>query len=150
MRNSKRSFWISCFLIFSLFLGGCNFSRSSASENTRFKKFTKDLFCQEVSSNTINLHYTLQNPSTYELENVPVTYGQLSTDDTAARAAVENYQSVLASFQRNRLSSENQLTYDVLDFYLNVSALGAKYLLYQEPLSPVSGTQSQLPVVLSE
>lgn len=150
MHTSKRSFWISYFLIFALLLSGCNVSQSSASENTRFKKFTKDLFCQEVSSNTINLHYTLQNPSTYELENVPVTYGQLSTDDTAAQAAVENYQSVLTSFQRNRLSSENQLTYDVLDFYLNVSALGAKYLLYQEPLSPVSGTQSQLPVVLSE
>lgn len=150
MRTSKRSFWISCFLIFALLLSGCNVFQSSASENTRFSRFTNDLFCQEVSSNTINLHYTLQNPSTYGLENVPVTYGQLSTDDTAARASVENYQSVLHSFQRKKLSSDNQLTYDVLDFYLDVSALGAKYLLYQEPLSPVSGTQSQLPVVLSE
>lgn len=150
MRISKRSFWISCFLVFPLLLSGCNFSQSSASENTRFLKFTNDLFCQEVSSNTINLHYTLQNPSTYNLENVPVTYGQLSTDDTAARATVENYQSLLHSFHRAKLSSDNQLTYDVLDFYLDVSALGAKYLLYQEPLSPVSGTQSQLPVVLSE
>lgn len=150
MRTSKRSFWISCFLIFALLLSGCNVSKSSASENTRFTQFTNDLFCQEVSSSTINLHYTLQNPSTYDLENVPVTYGHLSTDDTTTRASVENYQSVLHSFQRKKLSSDNQLTYDVLDFYLDVSALGAKYLLYQEPLSPVSGTQSQLPVVLSE
>lgn len=150
MRTSKRSFLISCLLLSLLLLYGCNVSKSSASENTRFEKFTNELFCQEVSSNTINLHYTLQDPSTYHLENVPITYGQLSTDITAARASVENYQSVLCSFQREKLSSDNQLTYDVLDFYLDVSALGAKYLLYQEPLSPVSGTQSQLPVVLSE
>ena len=42
------------------------------------------------------------------------------------------------------------MTYDVLDYYLNMAEKNTDYLLYNEPLGLVSGIQTQLPVLLSE
>lgn len=108
------------------------------------------MFRQEVSANTINLHYTLQNPSEYGIFDAPVTYGSFAGDTLSALAALENCQAVLWRFPYDSLSKENQLTYDVLNDYLNTSKEGARYLLYEDPLSPVTGIQGQLPVLLAE
>ncbi len=125
----------------------CHFNRN---ENLDFEKYTHDLFCQEVSGNTISLHYTLKNPSSYGITDAPVSLGSYCTDTASACATLENAIVVLQSYDRNKLSEENRLTYDILnDYYANALAL-APYVLYEEPLSPLTGTQSQLPVVLSE
>ena len=148
MKASIKKLLVSFILIYGLFLSGCK--SSSESENTAFTDFTHQLFCQEVTSSTINLHYTLENPSYYGLENVPISYGNLSTDITQTSASIENYHSALHSFDFEQLSSENQLTYKILDFYLETSASGTRFLLYQEPLSPTIGIHAQLPILLSE
>lgn len=48
------------------------------------------------------------------------------------------------------LTEENRLTYDVLEYCVEMTQNGAEYLLYEEPLGLISGAQTQLPVVLSE
>ena len=48
------------------------------------------------------------------------------------------------------LSKEQQITYEILDFSLTASLKNSSYLLYEEPLAPLTGTQAQLPVLLSE
>lgn len=115
-----------------------------------FCAFTEDLFCREIASDSISLHYTLKNPENYGIEEVQATLGNISTDPTEVCAALENVRSSLKHFQREELSVENQLTYDVLEYYLDQSEESAQYLLYEEPLGIVSGIQTQLPVVLSE
>ncbi len=122
----------------------------SRSENKKFKGYTAELFCQEVSSNTISLHYTLKDPASYGIENVPVSLGTVSTDTDSMCASVENALALLHSYDRGRLSRENGLTYDILEHHLNNLLKEAPYALYEEPLSPLTGTQSQLPVLLSE
>ena len=42
-------------------------------ENDRFEKYTSALFKEEVSSNTISLHYTLKNPDAYDIHDAPVS-----------------------------------------------------------------------------
>lgn len=148
MKTSKKKLFVFSLFLYALFLPGCK--ASTESEDTAFAAFTNQLFCQEVSSNTISLHYTLKNPSSYGLEYVPISYGTLSTDITQTSASIENYHSALHAFDFKQLSSENQLTYKILDFYLETSALGTKYYLYQEPLSPTIGIHAQLPILLSE
>ena len=148
MKTSIKKVFISFFFLYGLLLPGCK--TSSESENTAFSNFTNQLFCQEVSSSTISLHYTLKNPSSYGLENVPISYGTLSTDITQTSASIENYRCALHAFDFDQLSSENQLTYKILDFYLETSASGTKFYLYQEPLSPTIGIHAQLPILLSE
>ena len=148
MKTSIKKILVSFISLYVLFLSGCK--TSSESENTAFTTFTNQLFCQEVSSSTISLHYTLKDPSSYGLENVPISYGTLSTDIPKTSASIENYLSALHSFDFKQLSSENQLTYKVLDYYLETSASGTKFCLYQEPLSPTIGIHAQLPILLSE
>ena len=132
-----------------LLLSSCQ-SETSAGQNRQFRQFTKQLFCQELSSNTISLHYTLKNPKEYDIRENEVTFGTFPTDNKNLLAAVENLEEVLKTFDYNKLSVENSLTYDVLKCYLNMTERDAEYILYDEPMGLVSGVQTQLPVILSE
>lgn len=133
----------------SLVLPGCQ-SRSAESENKAFRKFTNEIFCQETSSNTISMHYTLKNPEEFGIEETKPTFGQFSTDTHQQMAAVENLETAMEEFAYKKLDMQNRLTYDVMKAYLERAKENAKYLLYEEPLGLVSGIQTQLPVVLSE
>lgn len=144
---------ISAFLIFTLLvsviLSGCR-GQSSEIQNKKFKKFTEALFCQEVASNTVSLHYTLKEPGEYGIQDPPVTFGYFSTDQGARKISTENTQAALERFPYRKLSRDNRLTYDVLNYYLELSKKENEYLLYEEPLGIVSGVQTQIPVLLSE
>ena len=142
-----------CLLVILIsFLSGNAFwsSLHAESSDRQFRTFTRRLFQTEVSANTISLHYTLRSPSDYGIADIPATYGSLSSDPVAAKASVRNVLSSLQEFDPGTLSSENALTFKILDTYLENASTGTDYLLYQEPLGPVSGIHTQLPVLLSE
>lgn len=133
----------------TLLFTGCS-QKPGANQNKTFQSFTNEVFCQEVSSNSISLHYSLKDPEKYGIREAPVTFGSFSADSKAAAASYENLKAALNQFSYDSLSVENQLTYDVLDYYLQMAQKNANYLLYEEPLGLVSGIQTQLPVLLSE
>ena len=148
--SKKRSAIIASLFLAAIFLSVGVFRHFHQDEDQRFENYTRSLFCQEVSGSTITLHYTLKDPSAYGIKDTPITYGACSTDTSAICASVENALALLQSYDRKELSSKNKLTYDVLEDYLSSSVKEAKFSLYDEPLAPLTGTQSQLPVLLSE
>lgn len=155
LNHRKKIFLIlpCCLLVILIsFLSGNAFWNSLHAESSdrQFRTFTRRLFQTEVSANTISLHYTLRSPSDYGIADIPATYGSLSSDPVAAKASVRNVLSSLQEFDPGTLSSENALTFKILDTYLENASTGTDYLLYQEPLGPVSGIHTQLPVLLSE
>lgn len=155
LKHRKKIFLIlpCCLLVILIsFLSGNAFwsSLHAESSDRQFRTFTRSLFQTEVSANTISLHYTLRSPSDYGIADIPATYGSLSSDPVAAKASVRNVLSSLLEFDPDTLSSENALTFKILDTYLKNASTGTDYLLYQEPLGPVSGIHTQLPVLLSE
>lgn len=155
LKHRKKFFLIlpCCLLVILIsFLSGNAFwsSLHAESSDRQFRTFTRSLFQTEVSANTISLHYTLRSPSDYGIADIPATYGSLSSDPVAAKASVRNVLSSLQEFDPGTLSSENALTFKILDTYLKNASTGTDYLLYQEPLGPVSGIHTQLPVLLSE
>lgn len=155
LKHRKKIFLIlpCCLLVILIsFLSGNAFwsSLHAESSDRQFRTFTRSLFQTEVSANTISLHYTLRSPSDYGIADIPATYGNLSSDPIAAKASVRNVLSSLQEFDPDTLSSENALTFKILDTYLKNASTGTNYLLYQEPLGPVSGIHTQLPVLLSE
>lgn len=155
LKHRKKIFLIlpCCLLVILIsFLSGNAFwsSLHAESSDQQFRTFTRSLFQTEVSANTISLHYTLRSPSDYGIADIPATYGSLSSDPVAAKASVRNVLSSLQEFDPDTLSSENALTFKILDTYLKNAFTGTDYLLYQEPLGPVSGIHTQLPVLLSE
>lgn len=155
LKHRKKIFLIlpCCLLVILIsFLSGNAFwsSLHAESSDRQFRTFTRSLFQTEVSANTISLHYTLRSPSDYGIADIPATYGSLSSDPVATKASVRNVLSSLQEFDPGTLSSENALTFKILDTYLKNTSTGTDYLLYQEPLGPVSGIHTQLPVLLSE
>lgn len=155
LKHRKKIFLIlpCCLLVILIsFLSGNAFwsSLHAESSDRQFRTFTRSLFQTEVSANTISLHYTLRSPSDYGIADIPATYGSLSSDPIAAKASVRNVLSSLQEFDPDTLSSENALTFKILDTYLKNASTGTDYLLYQEPLGSVSGIHTQLPVLLSE
>lgn len=137
-------------ILSTFILSGCSQPVSNKTSNQSFETFTQKLFCSEVSANTVSLHYTLQNPENYGIKDYPITFGGFSTDAAAAGAAIENAEAALDQIDSAGLSAKNRLTYQILSSYLNQSLEGVPYLLYTEPLSPVNGVPSQIPVLLSE
>ena len=101
-------------LILSAVLGGC----ASSDMNSKFDRYVEELFRQEVSANTITLHYTLKNPESYGVQPSSVSCGYAGTDSALMCASAENDLASLHQFKRNRLSDDNKLTYDVLELSL--------------------------------
>ena len=132
-----------------LLLSACG-ARKPEDQNQKFEEYTKELFCSEVASNTINLHYTLKNPEDYGITGSEVSLGSFESDTDMIKASAENMWQSLQKFSYDGLDLQNRITFDILGYQIKTRERNADYILYEEPLGLVSGVQTQLPVVLSE
>lgn len=142
-------------LLFTILLTGCSSISQKesmpANSAAAFDQFTSDFFRSEVATNTINLHYTLSDPKQYGIEHTPISLGTISDESASiSNAQLENTLSVLADFDYDSLSLNQQLTYDVLSDSLHTVLTDSRYALYQEYLNPSSGIQAQLPILYAE
>lgn len=139
---------LSLLLALSLFTGCAS---DTGSATVTFDGFLDNYFKQEVCSNTINLHFTLSNPESYGITETPITLGNLSAQavDNAC-IGQENSLAILRSFDYESLTTEQQLSYDILSDYLEESLSVADLTLYDEILRPSTGIQAQLPVLFEE
>lgn len=133
----------------SVLLCACG-AREQKDQNAEFEAYTEELFCSEVSSNTINLHYTLKNPEDYGITEDAAVLGSFETDADMVKASVENMRRSLENFSYDELDLQNKITFDILDYQIKAAEQSADFILYEEPLGLVSGVQTQFPVVLSE
>lgn len=149
--NKKRliSAGTALILLLGVTLSGCG-AQEVKGDDSAFRAYTEMVFTQEVASNTVSLHYTLKNPEEYGIADAPVTFGSFLTEEEGILVSVENMRGALSDFSYNDLNVQNRLTYDVLEYYLDMLEADAQYLLYEEPLGLVSGIQTQLPILLSE
>lgn len=148
----KRTLGILLTFSILLLLGTLFYSQhhTSQTEDQRFENYTDQLFRQELSENTLSLHYTLKNPTTYNIVNSSVSLGTYQTDTSNLSASLENSLSLLHSYDKTKLSKRNQATYEILENHLSYSLKSSQYLLYEEPLASLTGAQAQLPILLSE
>ena len=123
----------------------------SGSENTRFEKYIDKIFCQEISANTLNLHYTLAYPEDYGIGDYQISLGTLEPEALEKNLQkTEHLRDQLENFHSDKLSEENRIIWDILSLeFSSRLSLGNNYLL-QEPLGPNLGIQAQLPVLLAE
>lgn len=148
----KRTLGILLTFSILLLLGTFFYSQhhTSQTEDQRFENYIDQLFRQELSENTLSLHYTLKNPTTYNIVNPSVSLGAYQTDSSNLSASLENSLSLLHSYDKTKLSKRNQATYEILENHLSYSLKSSQYLLYEEPLASLTGAQAQLPILLSE
>ncbi|MCI9334963.1 MAG: DUF885 domain-containing protein [Lachnospiraceae bacterium] len=131
--------------------GAIAFNKWNESASVGFDAYTQALFQEDVVQNTINLHYTLANPENYGITDYEVTLGSCSLADMEeGYAELEDMKKNLEGFRRSGLTKDQQLTYDILLDYVQTELSVKDLPLYAEVLGPISGYQSQLPVILAE
>lgn len=119
------------------------------SEN--FDAYMEELFKEDVTENTVNLHYTLANPEDYGITDYEVTLGNVTLASMEeSYAELEKMKERLEGFRRFDLTKDQQLTYDILMDYAETELSVKDLMLYAEVLGPISGNQAQLPVILAE
>ncbi len=125
----------------------------AAEENVQvsFDTYLDELFVEELQDNILNLHYTVAEPEKYGITEYECSLGEFSEESylEAEQEAAEELEK-LRKFDYDSLTKEQQNTYDLLEETLELNAASTGFYLYDEPLSPTSGVQSQLPVLFAE
>lgn len=134
---------LSLLLTLSLFFRG--------RDEKKFSRLTHELFLSEMTANTLNMHYALACPENFGIYDYdPILPACPSGNDTTARDTLQETLSALSRIHPENLSVQDAYCYHLLQKKLeNTQALDS-YRFYQEPLSPSSGIQSQLPILLAE
>ncbi len=123
----------------------------SCSPARKFQNACDELFREEMLGNTLNMHYTIANPSDFGIQNYEVILPCYASSNRAqSEQALSAYLETFRSFDASELSSENAYTLHMLLSYLETSLALNRFAYYEEPLSPSSGMQSQLPILLAE
>ncbi len=144
--RKKRIF---CLLLFLLpLLAGVSFFLYTG-DGRSFHALTEELFHSELSGNAISLHYTLAHPQNYGFSGDAVlSPWEPGTDngERDLRDALER----LSRIDPQRLSESDAYTCTLLNRFLTLRLSGVSYSFYDEPLSPSSGMQSGLPILLAD
>ncbi len=116
-----------------------------------FDAYLDSLFRQEITASTIDLHYTLRNPENYGITEYTVTYGALDENSREETVAVwENIEAVLKEVDVKQLTTDRQMTYDILKEEAATELSATNLYLYGEMLRPSTGIQAELPVLMAE
>lgn len=93
----------------------------------------------------------MARPEDYGITDYEVTLGDYSTDDEdESYKELEAMRKELLKFDREKLTDEQRLTYDILLDSIELSLSVTDLTYYDEWLGVISGYQAQLPVILAE
>ncbi|MBQ7782065.1 MAG: DUF885 domain-containing protein [Lachnospiraceae bacterium] len=124
---------------------------SLESDTRTFNTLTETIFKEELSGNTLNLHYTLAHPEDFGIAHyAPVLPCYSAAGQTQSQQELASYIEALTEIDREKLEENQQYTYTLLSRFLQQTMEGNTFPYYDEPLSPSGGMQSQLPILLAE
>lgn len=116
-----------------------------------FDNLCNEIFNNELTSNTLNLHYTVVSPQNFGIDNYSVSIGNYNNEAVNKRIEKTNdYLSKLNLIQYDSLSDEDKITYDIINWSFNNTISLSKFYYFDEPLSQTIGIQNQLPILFSE
>ena len=105
------------------------------------------VFLENATASSLSLHYTLADPASFGITDYPITFGELSS-----KAMQENFSDMrqllnqLDTFDPALLSADQQVTFQILQEYLETELSMEGMELYFQPLAPSIGVQAQLPI----
>ncbi len=118
-------------------------------DTRKFRLLSRDLFISELSGDTLSLHYTLAYPEKFNLDaQAALPSCRAASDEDAAY--IRSLLNQLSRIDSRRLNQEDAYTYGLLTRYLRLQLSGCAFPYYREPLSPYSGAQSSLPILLAD
>ncbi len=138
-------------LIFVVFAGITIFLFTYKRDEKLYTHISAQLFQEEMLASTLNMHYTLAYPADFGIYDYEVVLPRYSAiEHLRSQAATENILASLHNLDVSKLSETDAYSYKLLTRSLENSLRLSSYAYYEEPLSPSSGMQSQLPILLAE
>jgi len=120
-------------------------------QQAEFDRFLDALFLDELASDPFSLHFLIKDMSAYGVHTTtPVLTPYNSSMEEEHREQLLAQRKKLISFPFEKLSIEQQQTYECLLFLLDNGIALSEYSDLSNPVSPQSGVQQQLPFLLSE
>lgn len=145
----KHKISVLAFFIFLVFSGASFFVLSS--DARAFKSFSDDFFVSELSGNTLNMHYTIAEPSSFGIGSyTPILPSYSKERKAASLNELSRSLQLLGTIDSRKLNDKEAYVYRLLLPYLANEKNGMELAYYSSPLSPSSGMQSQLPILLAE
>lgn len=117
----------------------------------KFQRAAQELFRQEMVNNTLNMHYTIAHPEDFGIpEYEAVLPGYVPNASELQLKEREKQVDFWTKLSDRGLDTHDAYTRKLLALSLENSLEMQSHAYYEEPLSPASGMQSQLPILLAE
>lgn len=146
----RRKLFLLLFLL-TVFLGLIIFLSNHPTDSKRFSSLTEQLFREEMTSNTLNMHYTLAYPENYGIKDYqPILPSYPLPTEADSDKGLTEALNQLQKINPNKLSQQDAKFYQQLTRYLNLNLELNKFPFFNTPLAPNSGMQTQLPILLAE
>lgn len=140
--KARKYFIRSLILSLSLLLVGCG---NAPKEQERFDQFTLSEFKERVSSDTMTLHFTLADPTIYEIHSVKQTLGNISKEEDQKQLLhLQDSYNELLSFRYYKLTESQQRDFDIYEYALKNELLLSQNQEFDYLFSP-DGLTSILP-----
>ena len=151
MKNLKR-FLFGIVLIAVVFLiPGCGLNQSTESDPATFDEFADSIFNLVLSGDELSSNYLFEHPENFGLERYEPSLPTPSTGSILGTIIINYYFEPLYTYDYNKLSEDQQMTYLVLDNLLTrINEMNGMNYLSADYLGSYLGYQAQLPLLLIE
>ncbi len=117
----------------------------------KFRRAAQELFRQEMVHNTLNMHYTIAHPEDFGIREYEARLpGYTPGSRELQLEEMEKQVNFWKKMSVRGLDAHDAYARKLLALSLENSLEMQSHAYYDEPLSPASGMQSQLPILLAE
>lgn len=112
-----------------------------------FDDFLYDEYVDSVTSDTITYNYMIKDGDSLGIPEPEVTIGDYDMSDEGiaeSKSLFDETFDKLKAFDRDELTEEQQLTYDILYEYMENESLAYLNIYLSEPFSPMKGLQANI------
>lgn len=146
---SLKQLFLMALLLLS-FAGSILFLFGAGKDEKKFHAITSSLFRDEMTSNTLDMHYTLAHPENFGIDYSPTLSFYDRNQAITSFGHTKDLLEELQNIDPEKLTSTDRYTCILLMRTLENNLALSSFAYYEEPLSPSSGVQSQLPILFAE
>lgn len=143
--------WTAALILFTGFSLATLFGYVHNHADAEFESFTEEFFLNELQTNPIHFHYSVDDPTTYRIDEsalrMPVYRAGEAANDIYALSLLSEQ---LKKYENRKLSDNNRYLCRLMQTYIDTLSRTAAHPYFSEPLSPSSGAPAELPILLAE
>ena len=115
-----------------------------------FENFMTETFYDEMESDYVNMHFTLEDPSKYNLEIPEVNWGSYGMDDISDYTEIIELKEDILVYEYDSLTRQQQYLRDNIVSYLDYQLAFEGLEYFDNPFGSMSGDASNLVTNLTE